>query len=312
MAIIDMTGQKIGKLTVLKRDTTKRGQAAYWICQCECGNIVSIRGSNLRDKKHPTQSCGCLLKEKKIDTTSLVGKTFGKLTVLNRDLSKEIGHGKESYWICQCKCGNQISVLGKSLISGKTKSCGCLRKELLTIKNALDLTNQKFGKVTAIKNTKQLDEHHSYIWECKCDCGQIFYASAERLQAGHINSCGCSIPISRGEEKIKKILEKANIPYIREYTFSDCRDPKTNYLLRFDFAILNNDNSINRLIEFDGIQHFKDNTLFKGTLEERQNKDNYKNQYCKQHNILLIRIPYFEYNNLSLEMIMKQPTQEKL
>lgn len=306
MAGIDMTGQKIGKLTVLKKDTTKNKQAIYWICQCQCGNIVSVRGSNLRDKNHPTQSCGCLSKEKRhIDMTSLVGKTFGRLTVLNRDLSKEIGHGKESYWNCKCECGNTISVLGKSLTTGKTKSCGCLRKELLTQKNTLDLTNKKFGKVIALKNTYKLNCHHSYIWQCKCDCGKIFYISAEQLQSGHVNSCGCSIPSSRGEEKIKNILEEANIPYIREYTFNDCRDPNTNRLLRFDFAILNEDNSVNRLIEFDGIQHFQESTFFKETLKERQNKDNYKNQYCKNHQIKLIRIPYFEYNNLSLEMLIK-------
>lgn len=306
MAVIDMTGQKIGKLTVLERDTSKTGQAAYWICKCNCGNIVSVRGSNLRDKNHPTQSCGCLSKQKKqIDTTSLLNKRFGRLLVIKRDLSVEIGHGKESRWICKCDCGNIVSILGKSLTSGRTKSCGCLRKELVIQKNTLDLTNKKFGKVTAIKNTGQLNNHHSYLWECQCDCGKIFLASAEKLQSGCVSSCGCSIPSSKGEIKIEQILKQANLPYIKEYTFSDCRDPKTHYLLRFDFAILNEDNSINRLIEFDGIQHFKENNFFKGSLQERQQKDKFKNQYCKEHNLNLIRIPYYEYNNLSLEMLMK-------
>lgn len=305
MSAIDMIGQKIGKLTVLKRDYTKTQQAAYWMCQCECGNIVSIRGSNLRDKNHPTQSCGCLSKNKKIDTTSLIGQRFGRLTVLNRDLSKPIGRGNESYWNCKCDCGNQVSIIKKSLISGKTKSCGCLRKDLLREKNTLNLTNKKFGKVIALNNTNQLNGHHSYIWKCQCDCGNIFYTSAEYLQSGHVNSCGCFILSSRGQKKIENILKQADIPFIKEYAFNDCRDPKTNYLLRFDFAILNNDNSINRLIEYDGIQHFKPNSFFKETLEQRQSKDNYKNHYCQQHNIKLIRIPYFQYNNLSLEMIMK-------
>lgn len=303
-AIVDMTGQRIGRLTVLERDFSKKG-VAYWICQCDCGNKVSIRGSNLRDKNHPTQSCGCLNKEKhNVDTTSLVGKQFGRLLVLERDLSKEIGHGKDSYWICQCECGNQKSILGRSLLSGHTKSCGCLRAENLIQRQTLDLTNKRFGKVVALKNTYQINQHHSYLWECQCDCGKTFITSAEYLQSGHVTSCGCSIPISRGETKIKAILDEANIPYIREYTFSDCRDPKTNYLLRFDFAILNEDNSINRLIEFDGIQHFKENSYFRESLEKRQKKDSFKDEYCKTHNIKLIRIPYYEYNNLSLERLL--------
>lgn len=305
MAIIDMTGQKIGKLTIIERDMSKTGGAAYWICQCDCGNIISIRGSNLRDKKHPTQSCGCLARENRpIDTTSLVGKRFGYLTVIERDLSVEVGHGKESKWICKCDCGNTTSVLGRSLTSGHTKSCGCLIREATIKRNTLDLTNKRYGKVVALKNTYQLSTHHSYLWECKCDCGKNFIASAEYLQSGHVTSCGCSIPSSRGEAKIQNILEQAHIPYIKEYTFSDCRNPKTGYLLRFDFAILNPDNSINRLIEFDGIQHFKNIDFFNNNLDECQQKDEYKNQYCKTHNLTLIRIPYYEYNNLSLERLI--------
>ena len=305
MTAIDMTGQKIGKLTVVERDMSKKGQAAYWICKCDCGKIISVRGQNLRDKNHPTQSCGCLSKQKKtIDTTSLINKKFGRLLVIERDLSVEIGHGKESRWICKCDCGNTISVLGKSLTSGKTQSCGCLRKEKTIQKNTLDLSNKRYGKVIALKNTYKTTDHHSYLWECKCDCGKIFLASAEYLQSGHVTSCGCSVTSSRGENKIKNLLEQANIPYIKEYTFSDCRDPKTGYLLRFDFAILNSDNSINRLIEFDGIQHFKENDFFKNTLKERQQKDEYKNKYYKEHNLTLIRIPYYKYNNLSLEQLM--------
>ena len=90
-------GNKYGKLTVLERDLTKTGGAVYWICQCECGNKKSIRGSSLRDKKHPTQSCGCLngknMKDN-IDLTSIVSKKFSRLTVLQRDLTKKYGHRK--------------------------------------------------------------------------------------------------------------------------------------------------------------------------------------------------------------------------
>lgn len=306
MAVIDMLGQKIGKLTIIQRDKTKKGQAAYWICKCQCGNIVSVRGSNLRNKNNPTQSCGCLAKEKHyIDTISLIGKTFGRLTVINRDLSTNIGHGKQSKWNCQCQCGNIISVLGCSLTTGKTKSCGCLRKQLVTKKNTLDLTNKKYGMVTSIKNTYQLNKHNSYLWECQCDCGKKFLESAENLQSGHVTSCGCKIPQSRGQQKIKQILNEANIKYIHEYSFDNCKDPLTGYKFRFDFAILNDDNSINRLIEFDGIQHFKENNYFKISLKQQQEKDNYKNQYCINNNIPLIRIPYYQYNNLSLDMLIE-------
>lgn len=62
----DITGQKFNRLTVIKRDDNyirKNGKTeAVWLCQCECGNFVKVRGSRLRNGV--TKSCGCLLKEK--------------------------------------------------------------------------------------------------------------------------------------------------------------------------------------------------------------------------------------------------------
>lgn len=52
-------GNKYNKLTVVKRDTSKpKGKGAYWICQCECGNLTSVKTGDLRDGD--IRSCGCL------------------------------------------------------------------------------------------------------------------------------------------------------------------------------------------------------------------------------------------------------------
>jgi len=58
----DIGGQKIGKLLVLHRDTTKigKGVSSHWICQCDCGNIKSISKHSF---DHGAKSCGCLQKE---------------------------------------------------------------------------------------------------------------------------------------------------------------------------------------------------------------------------------------------------------
>lgn len=59
--VIDMTGMKIGMLTVISRDNSAHGSGVHarWICKCECGNIVSISSHALRGKS-PQKSCGCL------------------------------------------------------------------------------------------------------------------------------------------------------------------------------------------------------------------------------------------------------------
>ena len=58
---IDLTGQKFGRLTVIKRAENKGGKV-YWLCKCECGNEKVIRGTSL--KSGATMSCGCLTSEK--------------------------------------------------------------------------------------------------------------------------------------------------------------------------------------------------------------------------------------------------------
>jgi hypothetical protein len=59
-----------------------------------------------------------------------------------------------------------------------------------------------------------------------------------------------------------------------------------------------------RLIEFDGEQHFKETNYFKRTLKENQTDDELKNQYAKEHNLPLVRIPYWEINNITFELLM--------
>ena len=56
--IIDLTGQTFGKLIVIERGEN-HGEQPTWICQCECGTISEVMGSNLR-KENGTRSCGCV------------------------------------------------------------------------------------------------------------------------------------------------------------------------------------------------------------------------------------------------------------
>lgn len=120
----DLTGQKIGRLTILERAESKidyRGKPiTCWKCQCECGKIIIVRKTNLTSKN--SLSCGCV----RID--NLKNKKFGKLTVIkmHEDKSKGIK------WVCKCDCGNETIVYSNFLKSGHTKSCGCLQKEVVS------------------------------------------------------------------------------------------------------------------------------------------------------------------------------------
>ena len=87
-------------------------------------------------------------KSKLIDLT---GRRFCRLLVISRDPSKG---GKPPYWLCQCDCGNQKIISGKSLKSGNTRSCGCL---MIDFSSKLNFTHgashsQEFRVWTDMRN----------------------------------------------------------------------------------------------------------------------------------------------------------------
>ena len=58
---IDLTGQRFGRLTVIKRVANPYEKGAKWRCQCDCGNVTCVRSQSLRHGD--TRSCGCLSRE---------------------------------------------------------------------------------------------------------------------------------------------------------------------------------------------------------------------------------------------------------
>lgn len=65
----------------------------------------------------------------------LTGLKFGRLTVLGVDHKKPCKNGTRIYWRCRCDCENEVVVLGGSLTSGHTQSCGCLAHEIIIKRN---------------------------------------------------------------------------------------------------------------------------------------------------------------------------------
>lgn len=287
----DLTGQRFGRLVVLK-EALPIGGRITWHCRCDCGNEKDIKGICLTRSTQPTRSCGCLQREKTSETNrkeDLTGKVFGRLTVLQRD-------AESAKWICKCSCGNITKVTTTHLKSGHTKSCGCLQKDIASDTHAIDLTGQRFGMLTVVTKDFERSTSQRVFWICRCDCGNLKSICTGDLQTHGTISCGCS-KISRGEYKIAELLSQAKIPFETEKTFPDCINPKTNRQLRFDFFV-----SGKYLIEFDGEQHFTQK--FDEPLKDIQDRDKYKNQWCKIHNIPLIRIPYTKLNSLTLKDLL--------
>ena len=237
---------------------------------------------------------------------NLTGQIFDQLLVLGRAPSQFASNKYyTTYWcICSCKEHPIIQVRGGNLTSGNTKSCGCKRRETMREigkrSSHLDLLGQIFEDLTVIEDTKTRTSWNAEIWKCRCSCGNIKYVSTSELTTGRVRSCGHELR-SRGAKKIESILQENNIPFVKEKCFQSCKFPDTNASARFDYYI--NDSF---LLEYDGEQHFQelDSLFFKDSLEKRKAHDAFKNQWCKDNNIPLKRIPYTELSNISLESIM--------
>jgi hypothetical protein len=241
----------------------------------------------------------------------LKGQRFNRLIVIERDYNKK-DKSRQAWWKCKCDCGKEISVRGQCLRNGNTQSCGCYGtekrneairksekvfahcKEMAQL-NKKDMLGYQIGKLTVIEAT-DLNKKGSAIWKCKCECGNITYVTQNCLHKGDSKSCGCIK--SFGEEQITKILINNNIKFEREKQFNDCILP-SGKLARFDFYVNNQ-----YIIEFDGKQHFVENDFFQQSLEEIQEYDKIKNQWCFNNKIKIIRIPYTHLENMCLEDLL--------
>ncbi len=291
-----MTGWKMSEHGVpdSKWTVIKYAGKSKWQCQCICGNLSNVDGSSLRHGG--SKSCGkCGSKKTKtIDMTgwkmSEHGVPNSKIIVINQAPSK----GGHALWECKCSCGNpkHFIVDGGNLRSGHTLSCGCLYKGI----NHIDRSYQYINNIW-IGNKIGENQQGSYLYDCICFCGNHFISDATRIINGHKQSCGCLR--SKGEAKIKKILEELKISYEQEYNLLDLVGPH-GQPRRMDFAIFNDDQTIKCFIEYQGEQHYDINNSW-----YRESTDEEKREYCKLKSIQLIEIPYVDYDKLDINYIIK-------
>lgn len=120
--IKDITGEKFGKLIVLRKHgyTNGKRKSILWLCKCDCGNEVLRTSSHL--KQNYVSTCGkCNL----INDSDYIGKKFGYWTIIDSATGKD----RKKAYLCECKCGKRKIVYLDTLKQGTSKSCGCFHRE---------------------------------------------------------------------------------------------------------------------------------------------------------------------------------------
>ena len=237
---------------------------------------------------------------KSIDMTN---QRIGRWLVLEIDDEETEKHSyfdgkrkrKRIYWKCQCSCENHTikSVLGQNLRNGTSLSCGCWNKERDRTYERPKLQNNLTGKTINnlyVINKSDIKKNGAIQWNCKCLlCGTILTVDGRSLTKKEPQfSCGCVK--SKGEFQIALILNQYQISYKKQWEFKQLPH---RY---FDFALIDKNGNIYSLIEYDGEQHFNKNSKYYS--DEMIKHDKEKNEFCLKNNILLYRIPYWDFNKL--------------
>lgn len=120
---IDLTGTKIGMLSIIERKI--ENNRTYYLCKCDCGNEKWLR-SDCIIKKNKISNCGCV---KNYKSTDITGKRFGRLVAIKR-----VGvYYRSPLWECKCDCGNVVNIPILNLNNGGSRSCGCLKNDNITL-----------------------------------------------------------------------------------------------------------------------------------------------------------------------------------
>lgn len=158
------------------------------------------------------------------------------------------------------------------------------------------------GNIEIIDYSKKTNSSKSVSLRCKCECGDNFTIGHGTIisNRGTVYCEKCNKKLSNLERKSMLWLDKNKIEYIRQYKFIDC---KNILQLPFDFYLP----KYNMCIECDGEQHYRGDTQYdkkEDAFSLRIKRDNIKNEYCRDKNIKLLRIPYWDFNKNIYKQIL--------
>lgn len=174
---------------------------------------------------------------------------------------------------------------------------GCIKCGYIKRTDNLRLMKEDVISIIESKNNNTLlnpDEYNRAIDNnliIKCgSCGELFTSSLNNYQKSITGKCPSCNGNSIGEMVINEFLDEMGINHFWHHSFHDCRDKNA---LPFDFYLPD----YNCIIEFDGNHHFEP-VFGEDSFKSTQSHDTIKNEYCKKNGIQLIRIPFWEFDNI--------------
>lgn len=212
-------------------------------------------------------------------------------------------NGKRSYSLFKCvTCNNEFEQKFEHF--NDYPICLCCKEREFTEEKIKEVEECSKGKFKMISYKGYKKNSTFKCNKCNKEFEKRYDHFKESLMCPH---CDAIYLESKNERKIKEILEQDNIIFSTQYRIDECRN---KFTLPFDFALLNAQEKLLCLIEYDGEDHFHvvnrmgDIKRAKANFKRRQINDKIKDEYCKNNGIPLIRISYMEQENI--EDIMRK------
>jgi len=220
----------------------------------------------------------------------LNNKTFKLLSLKFKKATEKL------IWEC-LNCEKEFKTSWHDIYSGTNCTHCTTHSRIVTIYNCLATTNPELASEWHPTKNGDLTIYNvtygkaDYIWWKCSKCNHEWEASLNNRSRGR--GCPkCSFQ-SKGENKIELLLKQRSINFIPQKTFPDCKNIN---VLEFDFYLPN----YNANIEYQGRQHYESVDYFGGekSFKLNQKRDQIKRDYCKNNNIKLIEIPYWDFDNI--------------
>lgn len=260
---------------------------------CGCGNEFEVCFNKFKDQnKRQCNECG---KELNNYSKRLTIEHIGTFVKENSDcvlLSDDYKNNSTKLKM-QCKCGDTFYVPFANFVYQGTRQCiKCgrekqIKSQLLTISEITTFVEEN-TKCNLL--SKEYTNAHDKL-KFQCECGKSFHRNWNNFKNGQVYCRECIKGYSKGETKVKQYLESKEITFVQEYTFDGCKHQRK---LPFDFYLPD----LNTCIEYDGEFHFNTRRTPLNDPSLQQKRDAIKTKFCKDNNIKLIRIPYYEFKKI--------------
>lgn len=264
--------------------------------QCSCGNYSQTTFPMFKSG-HRCKKCGKIKAGNSLRYSyEYIKEYFNKNNCELLETSYKDSNKKLKY---RCMCGT-ISYISFSHFSRGSRCKTCqIKKMKENLKHSYDYVKTFFKKENCeLLSTYYENSNQKLLY--RCSCGNVSTINFSSFKKGNrCKKCKSSV----GEKLIINFLENNNVEYIHNKTFEGCKNIRS---LWFDFYLPKQ----NMCIEYDGQFHFEPKfidkeTIISKTYEEQQKRDKIKNIFCKTNNIQLLRIPYWERENID-DILLKE------